>query len=531
MNVFNSLGNLQKNIRMNIYSTEQLYEADRISCEKQKISSLDLMERAATQIFNWLDQRMQGAQVPIHIFCGIGNNGGDGLVLGRLLLQAGYYVNVYIANFTDKRSKSFLKNYDRIKNVNKRWPKLMTSESDFPLIHPDDIIVDALFGIGLNRAPEGWVKALIQYLNAQKAFKLSIDIPSGLPANLPIPDPEAVIEANHTLTFQAPKLAFFMPSSGRFVPYFEPLDIGLDPEYLASIQPLGTLLLKDGVRPIYRQRSKFSHKGSFGHVGLLGGSYGKMGAMVLSSKAVLKSGAGLATACVPKVGMTVIQTAAPEVMAMESGKAHHIDTVPDDFQPTVWVAGMGMGLQAQSSEALADCMAKSEGPMLLDADALNLIAANKDLIARIPKGSVLTPHPGELKRLLGEWTDDYKKIALCKDFCAKHQLILLVKGAHTLITDGTHLFVNSTGNPGMATAGSGDVLSGVIGGLMAQGYVPMEAAIFGVYLHGTSGNLAVQKTGFEAMVATDLIDHLGAAFLDLFQQPELSQQEEDPEEA
>ena len=529
MNVFNSLGNLQKNHRMNIYSTQQLYEADRITCEKQQISSLDLMERAATQIFNWLDQRMQGAQVPIHIFCGIGNNGGDGLVLGRLLLQAGYHVNVYIANFTDKRSKCFLKNYDRIKNVNKRWPKLMTSESDFPLIHPDDIIVDALFGIGLNRPPEGWVKLLIQYLNAQKAFKLSIDIPSGLPANQPVPDPEAVIQANHTLTFQAPKLAFFLPESGHYVPYFEPLNIGLDPEYLASIQPLGTLLLKEMVRPMYRQRSKFSHKGSYGHVGLYGGSYGKMGAMILASKAALNTGAGLATACVPKAGMTPIQAAAPEVMAIESGADQHLQTVPEQFDPSIWVAGMGMGMQDESVAALSALLKKAEGPMVLDADALNILAANKKMIDSVPKGSVLTPHPGELERLLGSWENDYQKIDLCKAFCSEKELILVVKGAHSLVTDGTHLFINSTGNPGMATAGSGDVLSGVIGGLMAQGYNPMEAAIFGVYLHGSSGNLAVQHTGFEALVASDLIEYLGPAFLELFQKPEPQQQEEQEE--
>jgi len=529
LNVFNSLGNLQKNRRMNIYSTEQLYEADRITCEREKISSLDLMERAATQIFRWLDQRMQGAQVPIHIFCGIGNNGGDGLVLGRLLLEGGYVVNVYIANFTDKRSKCFLKNYDRIKNVNKRWPKLMTSESDFPMIHPDDIIVDALFGIGLNRPPEGWVKTLIQYLNVQPAFKLSIDIPSGLPANSPVPDPEAVIQANHTLTFQAPKLAFFLPQSGNYVPYFEPVNIGLDPEYLASIQPLGTLLLKEGMRPVYKQRNKFSHKGSFGHVGLIGGSYGKMGAMILASKAALTAGAGLATACIPQTGMNAIQAAAPEVMAKEAGQDKYVEYLPTEFSPTVWVAGMGMGQEQQSMEALQALLRSSEGPCVLDADALNILAAHPALLKELPKGSVLTPHPGELERLIGGWDNDYHKIDLCKAFSADHQIITVVKGAHSLITDGNSLFINSTGNPGMATAGSGDVLSGVIGGLIAQGYSSLEAALFGVYLHGSSGNIAVQHTGFEALVATDIIEHLGAAFLDLFQQPEAPQQQEEKE--
>ncbi|MAK36631.1 MAG: NAD(P)H-hydrate epimerase, partial [Flavobacteriaceae bacterium] len=215
---------------MKLFSAAQLQEADKVTTKKHGVTLVELMERAGTQIFNWLHHRMQGAQVPIHIFCGIGNNGGDGLVVGRLLIEHGYNVHVYIANFTDKRSKCFLINYDRIKEVTKKWPKLMTSETDFPEIKPEDIIIDGLFGIGLNRPPEGWVKNLIQYVNKQKSFKLSIDIPSGMYANKALEDAEAVIKANHTLTFQAPKLSFFLPETGRFAPYFEVLEIGLDPE-------------------------------------------------------------------------------------------------------------------------------------------------------------------------------------------------------------------------------------------------------------------------------------------------------------
>lgn len=255
---------------MKIFSAKQLYEADAITLEKQGIQSIDLMERAATQIFNWLHQRMQGAQVPIHIFCGIGNNGGDGLALGRLLIENGYNATLYVANFTDKRSPCFLTNYNRVKAITKKWPILMTSENDFPNIHADDIIVDALFGIGLNRAPEGWVKLLIQYLNQQQAFRLSVDIPSGLSANEALLDSEAVIKANHTLTFQAPKLTFFLPETGRFVPYFEVLDIGLDPEYLMTALPLAQLIYKPQAQQFYKQREKFAHKGAFGHVLVVG---------------------------------------------------------------------------------------------------------------------------------------------------------------------------------------------------------------------------------------------------------------------
>ena len=198
---------------MNIFSTEQLYQADAITIQKQELGPTDLMERAGTQVFNWLHSRMQGAQVPVRIFCGIGNNGGDGLVLARHLIQHGYNVHTYVVNCSDKRSKNFLINYDRVKQVTKKWPTLIRSEADFPEIHRDDVVVDAIFGIGLNRCMEGWVKAMVQHLNSAGAFILAIDMPSGLYPNAPIEDPDAVVKANHTLSFQTPKLSFFMPST------------------------------------------------------------------------------------------------------------------------------------------------------------------------------------------------------------------------------------------------------------------------------------------------------------------------------
>src|SRR5690606_11973219 len=229
---------------MKIFSSEQLYQADETTVEKQNITSEALMERAGTQIFNWLHERLNGAPVPIHIFCGIGDNGGDGLVVGRMLVEHGYNVIVYVVNCSDKRSKNFLSNYDKIKNVTKKWPLLMKSEEDFPKINSEDIIVDGIFGIGLNRCPGGWVKNLIQYLNESKAFKLSIDIPSGLYSHSPLEDIDAILKANHTLTFQAPKLSFFLPETAPFVSSFDVLDIGLDRNFLNSSEPLAQLISK-----------------------------------------------------------------------------------------------------------------------------------------------------------------------------------------------------------------------------------------------------------------------------------------------
>tara|TARA_A100000171_G_scaffold53100_1_gene76848 strand:- start:8125 stop:9666 length:1542 start_codon:yes stop_codon:yes gene_type:complete len=509
---------------MKIFSAKQLHEADKVTTKKHDITKLELMERAGSQIFNWLHSRMQGAQVPVHIFCGIGNNGGDGLVLGRLLHEHGYNVHVYVANFTDKRSKCFLVNYDRIKDVTKNWPKLMTSEEDFPEINPEDIIIDALFGIGLNRPPEGWVKELIKYLNSKKSFKLAIDIPSGMYADQALGDADAVLKASHTLTFQAPKLSFFLPETGKFVPYFEVLEIGLDPEYLHETEPLAQVIAKPEAQQFYKQREKYAHKGDYGHTLIVAGSYGKMGAAVLSTKAAYKTGAGLVTAFVPECGYDILQVSIPEAMTVTDKEDDLITAINVDFEPTAIAVGMGIGTSGETVLALDSLFSTTKSPLVLDADALNCISENESLLKKLPELSVLTPHPGELKRLIGDWEDDFEKLEKTKNFAKKYNVIVVVKGANTIVAVENRLYINTTGNPGMATGGSGDVLSGMIAGLLSQGYDPLIASVFGAYLHGSAGNIATQDIGFEALTASDIIAHIGPAFLELFA-PEASEQE------
>ena len=511
---------------MKIFSAKQLSEADKATTEKHNITSLDLMEHAGTQVFKWLHQRLQNAKVPIHIFCGIGNNGGDGLVVGRLLLEKDYNVHIYIANFTDKRSKCFLKNYDRIKEVTNNWPKLMTSEKDFPEINNQDIIIDALFGIGLNRPPEGWLKPLIQHINASKAFTLAIDIPSGLYANQALEDIDAVVKANHTLTFQAPKLSFFLPETGKFVPFFDIIDIGLDPEYLHKTESLAQLIGKQQAQQFYKPRQAFDHKGTYGHSLIIAGSYGKIGAAVLSSKAAFKIGAGLVTVFVPECGYDIIQTAVPEAMAITDKEDGLITDIDFDIEPSAIGVGMGIGKKAETVSALEKLFKNAKAPMVIDADALNCISENKNLLKVLPKHAILTPHPGELKRLIGEWTDDYDKLEKAKTFSKKHEVVLLIKGAHTVVIFNESLYINTTGNPGMATAGSGDALTGAITGLLSQGYDSLLAAVFGVYLHGTAGSIASQTMGYEAVMATDIIENIGNAYMSLFEQPEQSEKGE-----
>jgi len=284
---------------MKILSAEQLYKADSTTIKNQKLNSLDLMERAAQECFNWLHGNLGGSPVPLHIFCGIGNNGGDGLAIGRMLIQHGYQVYIYVANFTDKRSPDFLKNYDIYKDVSKEWPILMTSKEDFPLINENDIIIDALFGIGLNRPPEGWVKDLIHYLNKSNAYKVSIDIPSGLFSDKRVEAMDSILKVDYTLTFQTPKLAFFLPETNLFTRAFTVLDIGLDVNYINEVNPLVNTFGKYEAQKTYRSRNKNGHKGDFGHSLIIGGSYGKIGAIVLATKAALKVGAGVITTFIP----------------------------------------------------------------------------------------------------------------------------------------------------------------------------------------------------------------------------------------
>jgi len=506
---------------MKILNTEQFYQADKITIKNQKVNSLDLMERAAQACFNWFHGNLNGSPVPIHIFCGIGNNGGDGLALGRMLFKHGYNVKVYIANFTDKRSPDFLSNYNLIKEVSTNWPLLMDSEKDFPEINEEDIIVDALFGIGLNRPPEGWVKKLIQYLNRIKAFRLAIDIPSGLYPEKEVEDKDAVFKANHTLTFQNPKLAFFLPENEKYSQTFDVLDIGLDANFINEQEPLAITIGKFEAQNIYKPRNKFDHKGTFGHSLLIGGSYGKIGAITLATKAALKAGAGLVTSYIPKCGYSILQNSVPEAMVLTDASDKIITKIKIDFQPSSIGIGPGLGKDAKTIEALKNFIKEVKNiPLVIDADALNCISENKSLLKLLPKNSILTPHPGELKRLIGEWKNDYHKIELTKTFSVANQVIVLIKGANTLIINGLEVYINQTGNPGMATAGSGDVLSGMITGLLSQGYDSLEATLFGVYLHGSAGDIASSYLGFEALIASDIIDNIGNAFLELFKKVE-----------
>ncbi|WP_438711996.1 NAD(P)H-hydrate dehydratase [Aquimarina muelleri] len=507
---------------MKIFSAQQMREADQATMNTEQITSLELMERAATQTFNLIHNRLQGSPILIHVFCGIGNNGGDGLVISRLLLEHGYNVKTYIVNFSDNRSKSFLINYDRLKEISKNWPIQLKSEADLPEINREDMIIDAIFGIGLNRPLVPWVILLIKHINKARCFTLSIDIPSGLYTDKAPDDPEGVIYADITVTFQLPKLIFFLPQTGIYTRDLEVIDIGLDRSFLNQSPGIGILISKNEVLPLYRPRPKFSHKGIYGHCAIIGGSYGKTGSVVLATKAALRTGAGLVTAYIPECGYEVLQSTVPEAMVITDND-DELEDIKLDFKASAIGIGIGLGTSIKTTKAFEEFLSENKSPLLIDADGINILANNPKFLEKLPKNTILTPHPKELERLIGNWKDDFDKIEKTKAFSKTHNCIIVIKGANSITVFENQLYVNNNGNPGMATAGSGDVLTGMITGLLSQGYDPLHAAVFGVYLHGSAGDIAVQKTSFEGLIASEIVSHIGASFLELFKTPNVEE--------
>jgi len=505
---------------MKILNTSQIYQADRETIQKKNISSVDLMEHAAKQCFNWIVKHIHKKDQIIHVFCGIGNNGGDGLVIARKLLQANYKVKTYIVNFSKNRSEDFTVNYNRLLQIDHQ-PFELDSKSVFPKLKKEEIIIDAIFGVGLTRPPKGLVKQLIQHINRSLGYIISIDFPSGLAADriegfekISSMD-KSVVRSTDTLTFQNPKLPFLLEENQIFFKNWHIIDIGLDQDFIESLQTVFNTVDQGLIRSIYKLRNKFSHKGSFGHSLIVGGSFGKIGAVVLASKASLIIGSGLVTAYVPKCGYEIVQTANPEIM-VEVDEENYIQHFNYKTKPDVIGIGVGLDTHLKTQHGFANFLRDNKKPLVLDADALNILSKHRELLKLIPENAVLTPHPKEFERLVGKWDDDYKKFEKLLDFSTKYKCIVVLKGAYTAIAYKKQIFFNTTGNPALATAGSGDVLTGILTGLIAQHYTPFEASILGVYLHGRSADLAIKnKLTMETFSASDCIAYLSPAFREL----------------
>lgn len=503
---------------MKIFSVDEIREADAATIKNEPISSIDLMERAATQLFLWIQDHVK-TEKKIYIFAGLGNNGGDGLALGRMLAKYGYLVTINIIRYSEKTSEDFQINYERLSGISGITIVDITDANELQRIEAEDVVVDAIFGSGISKPIKGNIGSVVDFINNTEAITIAIDMPSGLFADsTSIEKNGAIIKADYTLSFQFPKLAFLLPENEMFVGNWEILDIGLSADYTKSTVTNNHFIVEPDIQPLLKGRSRFSHKGTYGHALLIAGSYGKMGAAILASKACLRAGVGLLHTHVPKVGLQVLQTASPETMISIDRYDNYFSEVPDIGQYNAIGIGPGLGMEHQSQMAMKLLIQNSTCPMAIDADSLNILSENPTWLAFLPQGSILTPHPKEFERLVGKWQNDFERLDKQKKLAQKHGIYIVLKGANTSICfpDGQCYF-NSTGNPGMATAGSGDALTGIITGLLASGYTSGIASILGVYIHGLAGDIAADEHGYEALIASDIIDNLGRAFIRLQQ--------------
>jgi NAD(P)H-hydrate epimerase len=499
-----------------IFSVEQIREADAYTIKNEPIASIDLMERASVQCVKWLEVKIP-KNSDIYMFCGPGNNGGDGLAISRLLIEKGYFVKSVVLRFTEKFSEDFKINYDRLLEQAKSPIIELSSIKDFPSIPENSFVIDAIFGSGLSKPLSGFVAEVVEKINTLKSIKIAIDIPSGLFADKPsFNKRSSIIKVDYTLTFQFPKLAFLFSENDSFVGNWVVLPIGLSPEYIYKTTVSNYIISKNDCADVLKKRAKFSHKGNYGHALLVAGSLGKMGAAVLAARACLRSGVGLLTAHIPLIGNEILQTAVPEAMLSLGRFENYFSDVPELSGFSAIGIGPGIRTEEQTQNSLKVLIQNSILPIVFDADALNILAENKTWLAFLPKGCIITPHPKEFERLAGKAANDFERAEMAKAFAVKHGLVVVLKGAYTQIaTPRGDCFFNTSGNPGMATAGSGDVLTGIILGLLAQGYSSVHAAIIGAYIHGMAGDFAAKKIGQTSLIAGDLVNALGKAFTKL----------------
>jgi len=495
---------------MKLYTASQIKRWDSFTITSEPISSLHLMERAAESFVHWFTANHDYIIHPVFVFCGNGNNGGDGLAIARLLRNKFYQINIFITRFSADDSSDFTENLNRIRRLGDVSVSYL--DGNLPEIPHNAVIIDALLGIGTNRAVNGQLAMLIVYLNSVKRYKvISVDVPSGLFSD--ILSQGDTIKADMVFTFQVPKLSFFYKENSSFIGGFIIGDIKLHHDYLKDESSQYTFMTKDFIRSIYKQRSDFQHKGDFGHAMIIAGKEGSIGAAVLSCKAALKVGSGLVTAAVPEIGLGVLQISVPEVMVVISGQKSFTDNFNVEEKKYTIGCGPGMGTGHNTHTALKNLLTSQQKPMVLDADALNIISKDESLWPIIPKFSIITPHPKEFERLFGSSADSQEMYDKQLKMAVLYQVVIVVKGAFTRIcTPDGQVFINSTGNSGMATAGSGDVLTGIITGLLAQQYLPYHAAILGVFLHGLAGDLALGNESKESLIASDIIANIGAAY-------------------
>jgi hydroxyethylthiazole kinase-like uncharacterized protein yjeF len=491
---------------MKILSAQQIHNWDAYTIANEPISSIDLMERAAQACTNYIFQQ-QLFDRPFKIFCGKGNNGGDGLAIARQLLLQLYNVSVYIIEFGAVGTDDFQANLNRLHELTVNI-HFIQSEEFFTTIDEHDVVIDALYGSGLNRPLKDMSAALIEHINQTKAYVISIDVPSGMFIDKSSVG-NVVIRADVTLTFQSIKLCFMVAENAADTGELITLDIGLHPAFTDTVESNYQIITKQFIQSIYKSRKPFSHKGTYGHALIIAGNEGKMGAALMAAQACLRAGAGLTTVNVPKEYLNVVHTHLPEAMCTIREDAMSFKNI------NAVGIGPGLGTNEDAKKLVTTTLEQFKESMLIDADALNIISENKELLKQLNKSSVITPHPKEFERLFGKAANDFERMETALQQSIQCNCIIVLKGRYTLIAYNGKGWFNTTGNAGLAKGGSGDILTGIITALLAQHYDPLHAALFGVYIHGLAADITLERQSEESMLAHDVVENLGAAFNDL----------------
>lgn len=498
---------------MKILSATQIKDVDKYTIENEPISSIDLMERASRAVVSRIICLWK-SETPVKIFAGPGNNGGDALAIARMLAEMDYCTEVYLFNTGDKLSADCAGNLMRLKGHKNVKLTEVTSQFAPPKLEEGDLVIDGLFGTGLTRPLSGGFASVVKYINGSPAQVVAIDVPSGLMTEDNTYNVmNHIIRADYTFTFHSPKLAFFFPEHENFVGKWEVLDIGLkDPGTEMTDTPYHFTEEED-VAKMLKTRSRFEHKGSAGHALLIAGKRGMAGAAILSARACMRSGVGKLTIHTPEYNVPILQTAVPEAVLHLDSDANCFCQSFDSHEYDALAIGPGIGTEGFTAQAFIEQICSAKCPVVIDADALNIIGSHRGWISQLPRKSVLTPHKKELFGLISTTRNSYEELERTRELAARQQVYIVIKGAFSaVVTPEGKVYFNPTGNPGMATAGSGDVLTGIVLGLLTQQYPQEYAVRLGVYLHGLAGDLAAEDLSYEGLIASDLVDYLPKAF-------------------
>ena len=497
-----------------IPNIEQIKSCEAHTIANKPISSIELMEVAAKACVKQIKPKIRPDAV-IAVFCGMGNNGGDGLAITRLLCEENYNCVPYIIKHREEYSEECLHQVNLLKERNIAI-NYIEEEQEVPSCLQHTVIIDAIFGIGLNQTiDDPLLRTVVKSINMSEALVFAIDMPTGLLDGHIVVKNDAVVEANYTISFQFPKISFFLAENHRYVGEWISVNIELDYKYLNKIKNGNFLVRANDIKLFYRPRTKFAHKGNFGHGLMIAGSYGMMGASVLSSKAALRAGIGILTAHVPKSGYNIMQTTLPEALCHCDENEHYFTGIPfkDLDKYTAVAVGCGLGTQPETAQGLKQLIGDYKGSLVIDADAINILAENKTWLEFLPTNCIITPHMKEFERLTSKPKDGYERLEMQREFSVRHRCVVILKGACTSIsTHQGYLYLCMFGNPGMAKGGSGDMLTGMLLALLAQGYTPAQAAMIGVYLHGTAADKAVGKQSYESLLSSDMIEYIGQAY-------------------